>query len=91
MECKTLLTKSLFLVPAEVDFVGGNYTITMEKSSKHACTTINITRDSEPEDSEYFTVVLIASDQIELGNNRVATITIVDDGGTVVVIGSCDL
>ena len=56
-----------------------------------ACTTISIKDDMILEGFEYFTVKLIASDQITLGMVPEANITIVDDGGTVVVIGSYDL
>ena len=80
----------LSLVSAGVDFAGGNYTITMKKSSKTACTTIYITRDKKPESSEYFTVKLRESDQIKLGSLPEAIITIVDNEGTVVVTGTYD-
>ena len=81
------LSYSLLFVSADEDFVSGNYTITMKKNYEIACTTINITRDSEPEVSEYFTIILKASDQIKLGRFPEIYIVIVeDDGGTVVVI-----
>ena len=64
----------------------------MKKNSQIACTTIDIEDDKFLEGSEYFTVKLIASEQIKLGRFPEANITIVDDfEGTVVVIGSYDL
>ena len=79
-----LTSYSFLLVLAQADFVGGSYTITMEQNSPIACTTINITIDEKPEGSEYFTVKLIASDQMKLGSIPEAHITIMDEGTIVV-------